>query len=127
MAASVEIERLKESLRAVDVVRATAEEEEIATRAPAADAQARAISELCSRSCFIPLFFLHFTILFVGLEEELDAVRREVTDLQWCLGEVEDQCEALEDGVLAVFHVVEPRAPLRVDQLHALPTSSIRR
>ena len=59
--------------------------------------------------------------LFVVLEEELDAVRREVTDLQRRLGEVEDQREALEDGALTVFHVVEPRAPMRVDQLHALP------
>ena len=59
--------------------------------------------------------------MFVGLEEELDTVRREVTDLQWCLGEVEDRSEALEDDALAVFRVVEPRAPLRVDQLHALP------
>ena len=55
------------------------------------------------------------------LEEELEAVRREVTDLQHLLGEVEDQCEALEDGALSVFHVVEPQAPMRVDQLHALP------
>ena len=37
------------------------------------------------------------------------------------LGEVEDQREALEDGTLVVFRVVEPRAPMRVDQLHALP------
>ena len=49
------------------------------------------------------------------LEEELEAVRLEVTDLQCRLGEVEDQCEALDDGVLAVFRVVEPRAPMRVD------------
>ena len=55
------------------------------------------------------------------LEEELDAIRREVTDLQRRLGEVEDQREALEEGALAVFRVVEPRAPMRVDQLHALP------
>ena len=48
-------------------------------------------------------------------------VRREVTDLQHRLGEVEDQREALEDGTLAVFCVVEPQAPMRVDQLHALP------
>ena len=34
---------------------------------------------------------------------------------------MQDQHEAVEDGVLAVFHVVEPRAPMRVDQLHALP------
>ena len=34
---------------------------------------------------------------------------------------MEDQREALEDGALAVFHVVELRAPMRVDQLHALP------
>ena len=52
--------------------------------------------------------------------EELEAVRREVTDLQHRLGEVEDQREALEDGALAVFRVVEPQAPMRVDQLHAL-------
>ena len=55
------------------------------------------------------------------LEEELEAVRREVTDLQRRLGEVEDQREALEDGTLAIFRVVEPQAPMRVDQLHALP------
>jgi hypothetical protein len=46
------------------------------------------------------------------LEEELDAVHREVTDLHRYLGEVEDQCEVLEDGALAVFRVVEPRAPM---------------
>ena len=55
------------------------------------------------------------------LEEELEAVRHEVTDLQRRLGEVEDQREALEDGALAIFRVVEPQAPMRVDQLHALP------
>ena len=49
------------------------------------------------------------------LEEELEAVRREVTDLQRRLGVVEDQREALEEGALAVFRVVEPRAPMRVD------------
>ena len=37
------------------------------------------------------------------------------------LGEVEDQREALVDGMLVVFRVVEPQAPMRVDQLHALP------
>ena len=51
----------------------------------------------------------------------MEAVRREVTDLPRRLGEVEDQREALEDGTLAVFCVVEPQAPMRVDQLHALP------
>ena len=51
----------------------------------------------------------------------MDAVRREVMDLQRHLSEVEDQREALEEGALAVFRVVEPRAPMRVDQLHALP------
>jgi len=55
------------------------------------------------------------------LEEELETVRREMTDLQRRLGEVEDQREALEDGTLAIFYVVEPQAPMRVDQLHALP------
>ena len=55
------------------------------------------------------------------LEEELEAIRREVTDLQRRLSEVEDQRKALEDGTLAVFYVVEPQAPMRVDQLHALP------
>ena len=54
------------------------------------------------------------------LEEELDTVRHEVMDLQRRLGEVEDQREALEEGALAVFHVVEPQAPMQVDQLHAL-------
>ena len=34
---------------------------------------------------------------------------------------MEDQREALEEGALAVFRVVELRAPMRVDQLHALP------
>ena len=62
-------------------------------------------------SCFLP----------VVLEEELEAILREVTDLQRRLSEVEDQRKALEDGTLAVFYVVEPRAPMRVDQLHALP------
>ena len=51
----------------------------------------------------------------------MEDVRREVTDLQRRLGEVEDQREALEDGTLAIFRVVEPQAPMRVDQLHALP------
>ena len=51
----------------------------------------------------------------------MEAVRREVTDLQCRLGEVQDQREALEKGTLAVFRVVEPRAPMRVDQLQALP------
>ena len=51
----------------------------------------------------------------------METVRREMTDLQRCLGEVEDQCEALEDGALAVFCVVEPQAPMWVDQLYALP------
>jgi hypothetical protein len=55
------------------------------------------------------------------LEEELETVCREVTDLQRRLGEVEDQREALEDGALTVFRVVEPQAPMWVDQLHALP------
>ena len=50
----------------------------------------------------------------------MEAVRREVTDLQRCLGEVEDQREALEDGALTIFRVVKPRASMRVDQLHAL-------
>ena len=44
-----------------------------------------------------------------------------MTDLQCHLGEVEDQRVALEDGALAVFCVVEPRAPMQVDLLHALP------
>ena len=50
----------------------------------------------------------------------MDTVRREVTDLQRRLGEVEDQREALEDGALTIFSVVKPRASMRVDQLHAL-------
>ena len=53
--------------------------------------------------------------------EELEVVRREVTHLQCRLGEVEDQREALEASTLAVFCVVEPQAPMQVDQLHALP------
>ena len=44
----------------------------------------------------------------------MEAVRREVTDLQRHLGEVGDQREALDDGALAVFNAVEPRAPMRV-------------
>jgi hypothetical protein len=55
------------------------------------------------------------------LEKEFEAVRCEVTGQQRRLGEVEDQREALEEGALAVFRVVEPRAPMQVDQLHALP------
>ena len=51
----------------------------------------------------------------------MEAVRREVTDLQRRLSEVEDQREALEEGALAVFRVVETRVPMQVDQLHALP------
>ena len=53
----------------------------------------------------------------------MDVVHREVLDWQRRLGAVEDQCEALEDGTLTVFHVVEPRAPMWVDQLHALPNN----
>ena len=34
---------------------------------------------------------------------------------------MEDQREALEDGAFAIFRVVEPRAPMQVDHLHALP------
>ena len=51
----------------------------------------------------------------------MDNVRREVTDLQRRLGKVEDQREDLEEGALAVFRVVAPRMPMRVDQLHTLP------
>ena len=51
----------------------------------------------------------------------MEAVRHEVTDLQCHLGEVEDQREALEDGAHAVFRVVEPHAPMGMDELHALP------
>ena len=69
----------------------------------------------------IPCFPNISQFLFVVLEEELDTVCHEVQDLQRYLGEVEDQREALEDGALAVFRVVEPQAPMRVDQLHALP------
>ena len=68
-----------------------------------------------------PCFPCISCFLSVVLEEELEAVRREVTDLQCRLSEVEDQREALEEGALAVFRVVEPRAPMQVDQLHALP------
>ena len=69
----------------------------------------------------IPCFPNISQFLFVVLEEELDTIRREVTDFQHRLGVVEDQREALEDGALAVCRMVEPRAPMRVDQLHALP------
>ena len=55
------------------------------------------------------------------LEEELEAIRREVMDMQRRLGEVELQREALEEGALAVFRVVEPHAPMGMDELHALP------
>ena len=53
-------------------------------------------------SCFLP----------VVLEEELEAVRREVTDLQCRLSEVEDQREALEESMLAGFRVVDQQAPM---------------
>ena len=53
----------------------------------------------------------------------MEAARHEVTDLQRRLGEVEDQREALEEGALAVFRVVEPYAPIGVDELHALPNA----
>ena len=56
----------------------------------------------------IPCFSCISQFLPAVLEEELEAVCREVTDLQRHLGEVEDQREALEDGALAVFRVVEP-------------------
>ena len=51
----------------------------------------------------------------------MGAARREVAELRRRLGEVEDQREALADGALAVFRMVELLAPLQVDQLHALP------
>ena len=41
--------------------------------------------------------------------------------MQHYLGEVEDKREALEDGALVVFRVVEPQVSMWVDQLHALP------
>ena len=69
----------------------------------------------------IPCFSGISQFLPAVLEEELETVRREVTDLQRRLGVVEDQREALDDGALAVFRVVELQAPMRVDQLHALP------
>ena len=47
-AASVEVERLRESLRVVEVARAAAEEEARAVRDTATDAQARAFGEFCS-------------------------------------------------------------------------------
>ena len=56
----------------------------------------------------VPYFSCISYFVPVVLEEELEAVRREVTDLQRYLDEVEDQREALEDGTLAVFRVVEP-------------------
>jgi hypothetical protein len=55
------------------------------------------------------------------MEEELGAVRHEVAGPRRCLSEVEDQRGVLADSALAVWHVVEPVAPLRVDQLHTLP------
>ena len=61
---------------------------------------------------FIPCFSCISQFLPAVLEEELEVVRREVTDLQRHQCEVEDQCEALEDSALAVFRVVEPRAPM---------------
>ena len=69
----------------------------------------------------VPCFPCISRFLPVVLVEELEAVRHEVMDLQRRLGEVEDQREVLEDGALAVFRVVEPQVPMRVDQLHALP------
>ena len=47
-AASVEIEHLRDSLRAVEMARGTAAEEVRAARDAAADAQARAFGEFCS-------------------------------------------------------------------------------
>ena len=47
-AASVKIERLRESLRVVEVARGAVEEEAGAVRDAAADAQARAFGEFCS-------------------------------------------------------------------------------
>ena len=69
----------------------------------------------------IPCFYYISQFLPAVLEEELETVCHEVTDLQRRLGEVEDQRKALEDGALTVFRVVEPQAPMWVDQLHALP------
>ena len=63
-AASVEVEHLQESLRAVDMARAAAEEEADAARAAAADAQARAFGEFCSWSCFQSLVFPVFHNLY---------------------------------------------------------------
>ena len=61
------------------------------------------------------------------LEEELEAVCHEVTDLQRRLGEVEDQREALEEGALAIFRVVELRRPCRWTSSMPSPRSSGRR
>ena len=69
---------------------------------------------------FVPCFSCISRFLSAVLEE-LDSVCREVTDLQHRLSEVKDQCEALEEGAVTVFCVVKPRAPMWVDQLHALP------
>jgi hypothetical protein len=55
-----------------------------------------------------------------GLEEELGTARNKVAELRCCLGKVEDQWEALADGALAIWHVVEPVVPLRVNPLHTL-------
>jgi hypothetical protein len=50
--ASVEIDRLRESLRVVEVARGTAEEEARAARDAATDALARTFGKFCSWSCF---------------------------------------------------------------------------
>lgn len=105
-AASMEVEHLRGDLRAVEVAQGTAEEEARAARDAAADAQARAFGEFLfliapSVSCVSCISYF----VPVVLEEELEAVRREV----------EDQREAVEDGALTVFRMVEPHAPMRVD------------
>ena len=81
----------------VEVAHGATEEEALTARDVAADAQARTFGEFRSWSSFQPLALPAFhDFSFVVLEEELDAVCREVTDLQRRLGEVEDQREALE-------------------------------
>ena len=61
------------------------------------------------------------------LEEELEAVRREVTYLQRRLGEVEDEREALEDGALAFFLWWSRRRPCGWISSTPSPRSSARR
>ena len=66
--ASVEIDRLRESLRVVEVARGTIEEEARAARDAVVDAQAHAFGEFYSWSCLPSPVFLAIYFMCLSLE-----------------------------------------------------------